>query len=90
MGLHTENGGFEAYVLLRSIECTPTAEEIHDITKVSLKLTELQEQMEELGIVCQCPAGSAVTKTLRKDNLKLDVILNYNNASISQGGGSQE
>jgi L,D-peptidoglycan transpeptidase YkuD (ErfK/YbiS/YcfS/YnhG family) len=40
--------------------------------------------------VCQCPAGSAVTNTLRKDNLKLDVILNYNNASISQGGGSQE
>jgi len=49
---------------------------------VQVKLREMQEQLNGLGIVNLFPVGSSVTKTVRKDNLKVDIILNFSVASL--------
>ena len=68
--------------MMKSIECMPSPEENYDFIKIVLKLNELKQQMLELGIMNLIPVGSAVTKTLRKDNLQIDIILNYNMATL--------
>jgi hypothetical protein len=35
--------------------------------------------MEKIGVVNLIPVGSIVLKSIRKDKLKLDVLLNYTN-----------
>lgn len=62
----------------------PSAEEMHDINKVLARLRELHEQLDELGIVNMFPVGSVITRSLRKDSLEVDVILNFSNASLIQ------
>jgi hypothetical protein len=44
--------------------------------------------MMQLGIINMIPVGSAVTKTLRKDSLKIDIILNYNKATLQTNNPS--
>ena len=69
---------------MRTLELAPTPEEHHDVQKILLRLREMQEQLNELGIINLFPVGSVITKSLRKDNLKIDVILNFSNASLVQ------
>jgi hypothetical protein len=47
-----------------------------------LKLQELKESLVEFGIMNMIPVGSAVTKSIRKDSYMIDVILNFNKASL--------
>lgn len=47
-----------------------------------LKLQELKEQFDQIGILNLIPVGSTVNKIIRKDNYMVDIILNYNKKNL--------
>jgi len=55
-----------------------------------LTLQSLKEQLIQIGIINLIPVGSAVTKSVRRDQFMVDVILNFNKASICSDGNNPE
>jgi hypothetical protein len=47
-----------------------------------LKMQELKEAFEGIGILNLIPVGSTVNKIVRRENFMIDIILNYNKASF--------
>ncbi len=80
-----EQGMFEAYVLLRSHEIQLQLEDQYDFVKFMLKLQELKETLEHIGILNLIPVGSTINKIIRKDSFMIDIILNYNKPSLFSG-----
>jgi hypothetical protein len=50
-----------------------------------LKLQELKETLEHIGILNLIPVGSTINKIIRKDSFMIDIILNYNKPSLFSG-----
>ena len=73
---------FEQYCLIRALENELRMEESYEFVRFMLVLQSLKERLNEIGIINLIPVGSAVTKTLRRDSFMVDVILNFNQASI--------
>lgn len=42
----------------------------------------MKDKLNEIGIINMIPVGSAVTKSMRRDQFMVDVILNFNQASL--------
>ena len=49
-----------------------------------LKMQELKESFEEIGILNLIPVGSTVNKIVRRENFMVDIILNYNKSNLGQ------
>jgi hypothetical protein len=79
-----EQGMFEAYCLLRSHEIQLQLEDQYDFVKFMLKMQELKEGFEGIGILNLIPVGSTVNKIVRRENFMVDVILNYNKTTLGQ------
>ena len=47
-----------------------------------LKMQEFKEILEELGVINVIPVGSSVNKVVRKSNFLIDIILNFNKATL--------
>ena len=75
---------FEAYCLLRSHEIQLQLEDQYDFVKFMLKMQELKERFEEIGVLNLIPVGSTVNKIVRKEKFMIDVILNYNKNTIEK------
>ena len=75
---------FEAYCLLRSHEIQLQLEDQYDFVKFMLKMQELKEAFESIGILNLIPVGSTVNKIVRRENFMVDIILNYNKTSFGQ------
>jgi len=67
---------------MRSLENELRTEESYEFVKFMLILQGLKDCLNDIGIVNLIPVGSAVTKTIRRDSFMIDVILNFNQASI--------
>ena len=67
---------------MRALENELRMEESYEFVRFMLVLQSLKERLNEIGIINLIPVGSAVTKTLRRDSFMVDVILNFNQASI--------
>jgi hypothetical protein len=77
---------FEAYALLRSHEIQLQMEDQYDFVKFMLKMQELKEPFEQIGILNLIPVGSTVNKIVRKDSYMIDIILNYNKMTMMAPG----
>ena len=84
-----EQGMFEAYCLLRSHEIQLALEDQYDFVKFMLRMQELKEQFEGIGILNLIPVGSTVNKIVRKDNFMIDIILNYNRTTLLGTGANK-
>ena len=49
-----------------------------------LKMQELKEKFESVGILNLIPVGSTVNKIVRRDNYMIDIILNYNKNTLNK------
>lgn len=56
-------------------------EDQYDFVKFMLKMQELKEPFEAIGVLNLIPVGSTVNKIVRKDSFMIDIILNYNKAN---------
>ncbi len=79
---------FESFCLLRSLECELRLEDSYDFVKFMLTLQGLKEGLLEIGIINLIPVGSAVTKSVRREQFMVDVILNFNKATVQSPSGS--
>ncbi len=52
--------------------------------KFMLKMQELKESFESIGILNLIPVGSTVNKIVRRENFMVDIILNYNKTTFGQ------
>lgn len=73
---------FEQYCLMRALESELRTEESYEFVKFMLALQGLKDRLNEIGIINLIPVGSAVTKSIRRDCFMVDVILNFNQASL--------
>ena len=73
---------FEQYCLIRALENDLRTEESYDFVKFMLVLQGLKDKLNEIGIINLIPVGSSVTKSIRRDCFMIDVILNFNQASL--------
>jgi hypothetical protein len=46
------------------------------------KLQQLRTKLTDMGIINLIPVGSAVTKSVRRTSFMIDIILNFNKASL--------
>ena len=67
---------------MRALESELRTEESYEFVKFMLALQGLKEKLNEIGIINLIPVGSAVTKSIRRDCFMVDVILNFNQASL--------
>ena len=67
---------------MRALENELRTEESYEFVKFMMLLQSLKEKLNDIGIINLIPVGSAVTKTIRRDCFMVDVILNFNQASI--------
>lgn len=84
-----EQGMLEAYCLLRAMEISLGMEDQYDFVRFMLKMQELKEKFEQIGVLNLIPVGSTVNKIVRKDNYMIDIILNFNKSSL-KGDAEQE
>ena len=57
-------------------------EDQYDFVKFMIKLQELKEPFEQIGIINLIPVGSTVNKIVRRDSFMIDIILNFNKANL--------
>lgn len=81
-----EQGLLEAYCLLRSHEIMLKMEDQYDFVKFMIKMQELKESFEQIGILNLIPVGSTVNKIVRRDNFMVDIILNYSKTTLFKAG----
>ena len=67
---------------MRALESELRTEESYEFVKFMLCLQGLKDKLNEIGIINLIPVGSAVTKSIRRDCFMVDVILNFNQASL--------
>ena len=67
---------------MRTLESELRTEESYEFVRFMLALQSLKDKLNEIGIINLIPVGSAVTKSIRRDCFMVDVILNFNQASL--------
>ena len=67
---------------MRALENELRIEESYDFVNFMLELQKLRDKLNKIGIINLIPVGSAVTKSIRRDCFMIDVILNFNQASL--------
>ena len=53
-------------------------------------LQQQKDRLNEIGIINLIPVGSAVTKSIRRECFMVDVILNFNKATLAPPGTDLE
>lgn len=62
-------------------------EDQYDFVKFMIKMQELKEPFEQIGILNLIPVGSTVNKIVRRDNFMVDIILNYSKTTLFKTTG---
>jgi hypothetical protein len=72
------------------MELDLSMEDAYDFVKFMLKLQQFRSKIIEMGIINLIPVGSAVTKSVRRASFMIDIILNFNKASLLSGNNKPD
>jgi len=64
------------------MELDLSMEDSYDFVRFMFKLQQLRTKLTDMGIINLIPVGSAVTKSVRRTSFMIDIILNFNKASL--------